>query len=151
MDAPNVLPASTVVSLGSAVSPNGVFDLNGHDQTVGQLKRGISTPGSRIVTSATPATLTVSGSTSTLFRRRTHGPAQFSENSSSTLTLGGAGNAFTGAGVVGGGALDLYSNATFGASQNISLLARVSASPRRSLQFKTPPPAHREWRSAPDR
>ncbi len=123
MDAPNVLPASTVVSLGSAVSPNGVFDLNGHDQTVGQLKRGISTPGSRIVTSATPATLTVSGSTSTLFDGALTGQLNLVKTGSSTLTLGGAGNAFTGAVVVGGGALDLYSNATFGASQNISLLA----------------------------
>ena len=66
-DAPNALPPRSVVAMGRTGALDAVLDLNGFDQTVAQLKRGLTTPGNRIVTSATPATLTVDHSGSTMY------------------------------------------------------------------------------------
>jgi fibronectin-binding autotransporter adhesin len=62
----NVLPSATVVTLGNSTGGStGILDLNGHNQTVGGLiynGQGVST-GTRTITSATPAVLTVNNAT----------------------------------------------------------------------------------------
>lgn len=115
-DAPGVLPANTILSLGAAYSPDGTFDLNGFSQTVGQLKRGISTPGTRVVTSATPATLTMSGSTSPTFDGQLTGALSLSKAGTSTFYLTGAGNTFSGVTTVAAGTLDVGSLSSLGGS-----------------------------------
>jgi len=107
MEAAGALPAATILSIGGSYSPDGTFDLNGCDQTVSQLKRGISSAGARIVTSATPATLTVNGSTSTTFDGVFSGRLGLTKAGSSTLTLTGTGHTLSGAVTVSAGTLEV--------------------------------------------
>ena len=123
-DVANALPAASILSLGSSFSPNGVVDLNGNSQTVAQLKRGTTTAGARLVTSATPATLTVNGSASLTFDGWLTGAlglAYYGTSASMTLTLAGTNNTYTGSTTVGSGTLTLSSGSNLGNSTNITV------------------------------
>ncbi len=113
-DVADAWPAATVLSLGTAYSPNGAVDLNGRNQTVGQLKRGIATAGTRIVTASAPATLTVSGTTSTVYDGVIAGKLSLTKAGSATLTLSGVGNTFAGVTTVSAGTLDVGVSTTLG-------------------------------------
>jgi autotransporter-associated beta strand protein len=124
-DSPNTLSANAILSIGPLYAASGTFDLNGNDQTVSQLKRGAVSAGARVVTSATPATLTVSGSTGTIYDGQLTGALSLAKAGSSTLTLSGSGNTFAGATVIAGGKLDLYATASLGDSQLVAVEAGV--------------------------
>ncbi len=120
-DAPNTLPAATILSIGTTFSPNGTFDLNGNSQTVSQLKRGIATAGTRVVTSATPATLTVNGTTATAYDGQLAGLVSLTKTNSSTLTLSGTNNTYSGATAVSGGTLDVQATTSLGSSPSVRI------------------------------
>ena len=120
MDADNALPSGSILSVGGSSSASGTVDLNGHSQTVAQLKRGTSSSGARLVTSASPATLTVSGSTSPTWEGTLAGALGLAKAGSSTLYLNGA-NTYTGPTVVGGGTLSVNSGSNLGLSTNVTV------------------------------
>ncbi len=117
--APTAVPATLILSIGTAVGTQGTFDLNGYSVTVSQLKRGNTAAGNRLVTASAPATLTVSGSTSTSYDGQFAGELGLAKAGSSTLTLGGAGNTFRGATTVSAGTLDVGASTTLGLSKEI--------------------------------
>ena len=120
-DVANAWPAATILALGASSSPDGTVDLNGNSQTVGQLKRGITTSGARLVTSAAPATLTVNGSTSTTYDGQFGGALGLTKAGTAALNLLGGGNTCSGTTTLAGGTLDLYAGADLGHSARIVL------------------------------
>lgn len=121
--APNALPAALALYVGTSYDGvnDGAFDLNGHDVTVSQLRYGNTGTGRRIVTSATPATLTVDGSTSTYYDGWLTGAVGLTKKGGSTLTFNGTNNTYTGTTLVSGGTLDIYDVCSFGNSPEISV------------------------------
>ena len=119
-DAANALPASSVLSVGSAYSPDGTVDLNGNSQTVGQLKRGTTGAGSRLVTSAAPATLTVNESSDTIYDGLLSGALSLVKGGASTLTLVGT-NTYSGATVVSNGTLAISAGASVRGSLDVTV------------------------------
>ena len=120
LDAANALPAASILSVGSSYSPSGTVDLNGNDQTVSQLKRGTTGAGSRLVTSAAPAALTVSGSTSTTYDGLLTGALSLIKAGTSTLTLIGT-NTYSGATVVSNGTLYLSAGTSLRGSLDVTV------------------------------
>jgi autotransporter-associated beta strand protein len=120
-DAPGTLPPATILAVGTAYSANGTLDLNGNSQTVSQLKRGTTAAGVRVVTSSSPATLTVSGSASTTYDGWLSGELGLTKAGSSTLTLSGPNNTFSGATVVSGGTLDVSAASRLGNSASVQV------------------------------
>jgi autotransporter-associated beta strand protein len=121
----NALPSAVILALGPASNTSGTFDLNGYDVTVGELKRSVTSPGSRLVTSDTPATLTVncSGSAAPIFDGTLAGAVSLvkSGSSSSTLNVSGAGNTYSGSTTVSGGTLDVLVAAKLGNSPVVTV------------------------------
>ncbi len=120
-DVPGAWPAAVILVVGSGVSPGGTVDLNGYSQTVAQLKRGVATVGERVVTSARPATLTVSGSSSTTYDGLFAGALGLVKAGSATLTLSGAGSTYSGGTSVGAGTLDVGVSARLGVGGPVSV------------------------------
>jgi autotransporter-associated beta strand protein len=114
--APNALPASVILSVGPAFGTSGTLDLNGYDVTVSQLKRGNTAGGNRVVTSAAPGTLTVSGSTSTVYDGIFTGATGLTKGGSSTLILSGTNHTYAGTTTVGGGTLQIEPSSSLGRS-----------------------------------
>jgi autotransporter-associated beta strand protein len=117
----NAVSAALILSLGPAYGTQGTFDLNGYNVTVSQLKRSVTAVGNRAVTSAAPATLTVSGSTSTAYDGSLSGALSLVKSGGSTLTLYGTSNTFTGSTTVSGGTLQVEASVTLGNSTNITV------------------------------
>jgi uncharacterized repeat protein (TIGR02543 family) len=118
--AAGALPSAAILSIGSAYSPVGTFDLNGYNQTVSQLKRG-TTGGygtNRIVTSTLPATLTMNGSSSPTYDGLLTGALGLTKSGSSTLALSAA-NTYSGDTTVSGGTLLVNAGSSLGYSTNI--------------------------------
>ncbi len=97
-DVANAFPAATKLKIGLGYAPGGTFNLNGFDQTVGQLLNNTTTAGVRTITSPTPATLTVTPSVSTNFDGRFTGAVRLLKTGTGTLTLSGT-NTTTGGGM----------------------------------------------------
>jgi autotransporter-associated beta strand protein len=126
LDAPDVLPASRALLLGSVQDLNAVVDLNGHSQTVGDLKRGVTTPGPfRLVTSAAPATLTVAqtSSSTVYYNGQLMGALSLVKAGVGTLHLSGTNNTFSGAATVSGGTLEVNAAARLGFSPDVTVTA----------------------------
>ena len=104
MDVTNGLPATTALRVGIAYGPNGLFNMNGFDQTVGQVRNDTTNAGTRIITSATPAILTVNQSSASTYDGRLTGAVALTKTGAGTLTLSGN-NTATGLVTVGGGTL----------------------------------------------
>ena len=119
-DIADALPAASILSVGSSYSPNGVVDLNGTSQTVSQLKRGTTGAGSRIVTSAAPATLTVSGSTASMYDGLLTGALSLVKAGTSILTLSGT-NTYSGATLVSNGTLLLSAGSSLRGSLDVTV------------------------------
>jgi fibronectin-binding autotransporter adhesin len=122
-DAPNVFPATTSMRVGIHYSSNGKLDLNGNDQTIGKLYVDTNKQGNRLVTSATPAQLTVNQSANTVIDIRFSGAASLLKTGSGNLTLTNALNDTTGSFAVSNGTLTVGNQGTFGSnSTNIMVL-----------------------------
>jgi autotransporter-associated beta strand protein len=99
MGASNALSSGSTLSVGAGYSAQGVVDLNGYDQTVARLVRG--TTGSstnRIVTSSSPATLTVNETSSSAIYFNGHltGALGLTKGGSGYLNLTGNNNTYSG-------------------------------------------------------
>ena len=123
-DAPNALPPRSVVAMGRTGALDAVLDLNGFDQTVAQLKRGLTTPGNRIVTSATPATLTVDHSGSTMyFDGVFNGAVNVTKTGSGTYYLTATGHETSGDFTISNGTLRLYATPVIADTARLSISA----------------------------
>lgn len=104
MDVANGLPPTTALRVGISYGPGGTFNMNGFDQTVGQVRNDTTNAGTRLITSATPAVLTVNQSSASTYDGRFTGAVVLTKTGSGTLTLSGN-NTSTGLVTVGGGTL----------------------------------------------
>ncbi|MDD2600313.1 MAG: autotransporter-associated beta strand repeat-containing protein [Kiritimatiellae bacterium] len=115
-DVANALPPESKLKLGVSYSLSGTFNLNGYDQTVGQLYSGyLTNAGSRIVTSPSPATLTVNQSANTTYDGRLMGKLTLVKTNTGTLALTGINNTQSGRIIVNGGKLSLSDERSLGA------------------------------------
>ncbi len=122
-DVPNAFPSASILSMGISTALDATIDLNGNDQTVAQLKRGVPTTGNRHVTSATPATLTVnyaSGST-IYYDGQLDGALSFTKAGAAHLQLIGTSNTFSGMLTVSGGTLTVGAGTTLGNCTNVAV------------------------------
>ena len=110
------LPPDSELKVGVSYSQSGTFNLNGYDQTVGQLYSGVITnTGSRIVTTTAPATLTVNQSVGTTYDGRLTGELRLVKAGAGTLSLSGTNNTQDAQVVVTGGALRAADERSLGA------------------------------------
>ncbi|NLC82112.1 MAG: hypothetical protein GX748_13110, partial [Lentisphaerae bacterium] len=108
-DAADAFPPGSIILMGRSDALDATLDLNGFDQTVAQLKRGLTTPGTRIVTSAAPATLTIDHSGSTLYYDGVfNGAVSVTKTGSGTLALLAANHDTSGDFTVSNGTLRFY-------------------------------------------
>ena len=124
MGARNALSPSSTLSVGAAYSAMGIVDLCGYDQTVARLVRGTtSTSTNRIVTSSSPATLTVNETSSSpiYFNGQLTGALGLAKGESGNLTLWGAYNTYTGATAVNGGTLEVGAASRLGFSPLVTV------------------------------
>ena len=117
-DVPNALPASSALSVGSAYSLDGTVDLNGNSQTVGQLKRGLTGAGNRVVTSASPATLTVNDSVGNTLGGVLSGALSLVKGGSAEVAVAGT-NTYSGSTVVSNGTLTVNAGTRIGGSLDL--------------------------------
>jgi autotransporter-associated beta strand protein len=113
-EVPDALPPTTSLQMGVGYSPSGTLNLNGHNQTVGKLFTGTPNPAVRIITSTTPALLTVNQSAHTLTDTRFTGAVSLLKLGAGTLTLTNAATSTTGSFSVSNGTLAVASDGTFG-------------------------------------
>lgn len=113
-DVPNALPPSAGLRLGIGYGPNGTLDLNGNDQTCSQLYMGTPNAGSRVVTSAMPATLTVNQVSNTVSDARFTGAVSLLKLGTGNLILTNAATSTMGTFTVNAGMLTLANRGTFG-------------------------------------
>ena len=118
----NALPASTSLKLGYDAIRNITVDLNGYDQTVGELLHYVTpTTGNQGITSQTPATLTVNQSSSTLFAGPLTGALSLTKTGTGTLTLSNSLSSTTGNITVTNGTLVAACANSLGNSTNITV------------------------------
>ena len=121
MEASNALPAATIMKIGISYSAGGTLDLNGFDQTVGQLRNETVSNGTRVVTSAKPAVLTVNQGANATFDGRLTGALSLVKAGSGALTLSNALSTLSGDVTVREGALILAPATRLGACTNVSV------------------------------
>lgn len=114
MGAARALPAATKLKVGLNYAAGGTLDLNGFDQTVGQLLHNTQTAGVRVVTSPSPATLTVSQSADTAFDGNLTGAVRLVKTGAGALTLSGTNLLTSGGLVVSNGTLAVTAAASLG-------------------------------------
>jgi autotransporter-associated beta strand protein len=118
----NALPATTSLKLGYDAIRNITVDLNGFDQTVGELLHYVTpTTGNQGITSQTPATLTVNQSSSTLFAGPLTGALSLTKIGTGTLTLSNSLSSTTGNITVTNGTLVAACANSLGNSTNITV------------------------------
>ena len=110
-DVENALATSGTLTLGGA-NPSGV-NMNGNNQTVGQLISVYTNPATRIVYSTTPATLTVNQSATSTFNASITGAVNVVKIGTGALTLSGT-NTTYGTVSVTNGTLLVNSTGTLG-------------------------------------
>ncbi len=113
LDLPNVLPPTSTFLQGSASSKSSLVNINGNDQTIGQLKTGISGPEARVLFSVAPATLTVNQGVVSEYNGSLTGAVTLVKTGTGALTLSGT-NTTYGSFVVSNGTLIVNSTGTFG-------------------------------------
>ena len=121
MGVAGALPSTmSKIEVGVGYSPNGTLDLDGYSQTAVELKSGsFRSPATRLITSATAATLTINQPTNTTYDGRITGAVALTKSGAGTLTLQGD-NAHTGDTVISGGALLIHNVAASGQTGNYS-------------------------------
>ena len=115
MDVADALPAASALAIGLGYSPNGTLDLNGFNQTVGELRHGTTNAGSRTVTSATAATLTVNQDVDSTYDGALTGSLAITKSGTGRLTLAGD-SSYTGVTNVSAGTLRIQHNNALGAT-----------------------------------
>ncbi len=96
-DVANALPHTTNLRIGVAYQPSGTVDLNGNNQTVASVRSdSFLTGGTRTITSAAPATLTINAASNQTLDARLTGALSLTKNGASTLSYVGAGTTTTG-------------------------------------------------------
>jgi autotransporter-associated beta strand protein len=121
MEVANGLPAATVLKLGVGYGPSGTFDLNGNNQTVGQLRNETANAGTRTVTSATPATLTVNQTATSTYDGRLTGALSLVKTGSGSLMLSNNLSTTTGHITVSNGTLIAALASSLGLSTNVTV------------------------------
>ncbi|HNX34796.1 MAG TPA: Calx-beta domain-containing protein [Kiritimatiellia bacterium] len=120
---PNTFPPTSILSMGTALALDATVDLNGNDQTVAQLKRGLPTVGNRLVTSATPATLTVNytGGTTIYYDGQLNGALSLTKTGGGHLQLLGTNSTFSGSLTVSNGTVTVAANAPLGSCERVAV------------------------------
>jgi len=123
-DIANALSTATPVRLGTSLGDSVTLNLNGFDQTVGRLYSYPGNPGTRVITSAAPATLTVDQGSDTLLDARLTGKLALIKTGAGTLSLSNSvANTTTTTGdiTVSNGTLVAVLPASLGNSTNITV------------------------------
>lgn len=121
MDVANGLPAATLLKLGIGYGPNGTLDLNGFNQTVGQLRNETTNAGTRVIMSAAPATLTVNQSATSTYDGRLAGALSLVKTGSGSLLLTNSLSTTTGNITVSNGTLIVALASSLGVSTNVTV------------------------------
>jgi len=117
-DVTNVLPAATRLVIGAGHSPSGNFDLNGYDQTVGQLATDTVNAGTRVIMSVKPAVLTLNQSATTLYNGLISGAVHIIKNGTGTITFTNGISTTTGDFTVNTGTVVVAQSASLGTNAN---------------------------------
>jgi len=118
-DAPHAFPPASTLKIGVSYSVNSHIDLNGNDQTIGRIYSGTTDPGTRVMTTAEPATLTVNQSADTLLDSMFTGALTLVKTGSGSLTLESVSHSYTGGTIISNGTLVVASGSTLGNSTQI--------------------------------
>ena len=121
MEVASGLPAATALQIGVSYQPGGTVDLNGFDQTVGQLLNETTNAGIRVVTSAKPAVLTVNQDANTVYDGRLTGALSLVKTGAGTLTLSNALCTATGDITVSNGTLVAALASSLGNGTNVTV------------------------------
>ena len=121
-DVPNAFPPSSTLRMGVSYATSSYIDLNGNDQTVGKIYSGTTNPGTRVATTATPATLTVNQSDNTVLDAAFTGALTLVKTGTGSLTLEGVSHTYTGATIVSNGTLVVASGSSLGSSVHVAVM-----------------------------
>ena len=113
-DAANVLPANAKLKVGLSYAPGCTLNLNGFDQTVSLLTNYTTAAGDRVITSPTPATLTVNQSAVSCFDGRFTGAVRLLKTGTGMLTLTGTNATSNGGMTVSNGTLAVTTATSLG-------------------------------------
>ncbi len=106
MDVAYAFPTSTLLKVGGVwYGPSCTLNLNGFDQIVANLSRAEATPGTIVITSPTPATLTVNQSGNYGYDGQFAGAVTLVKNGPGTLTITNASTSTYGSFIVSNGTL----------------------------------------------
>jgi autotransporter-associated beta strand protein len=132
-DVAYALPSNTKLKIGLSYAPSCTLNLNGFDQTVGQLLNNTTTAGVRTITSPALATLTVNQAINTNFDGRFTGAVRLLKTGTGALTLSGTNSTSSGGMTVSNGTLSATAAASLGLGP-VTLLGGT-------LRNAVPPPA----------
>lgn len=119
-----LVPLAISCATGWHSLASATFDLNGFNQTVSQLSGMPLLPAlTNILTSATPATLTVNQAGNTLFAGRLAGAASLVKAGAGTLTLSNAFSTTTGSITVSNGTLAVAAAGSLGGASTLAIAA----------------------------
>ena len=113
-DVPNAFAPTVNLDIGASHSPNAYVNLNGNDQAFATLKSNTTTPGERMIESASPATLTLTQNSNAMFDGIFAGAVSLVKNGTGTLTLTNALTSTSGGFTVTGGTLAIDGAGTLG-------------------------------------
>jgi len=114
-DVANALPTNSILQVGGIwYNPHCTLNLNGFNQTVGELSRAEPTPGKIAITSAVPATLTVNQSTASRYDGMFAGYVSLLKLGTGTLTITNPATSTAGSFIVSNGTLVVADNGTLG-------------------------------------
>ncbi len=114
LDVPDAIPTTATLRMGIGYGPKGTFDLNGNDQTLARLYLGTTAAGARVITSETPATLTVNQNANDTIDMAFTGAVSLVKSGTGTLTLTNAFTSTTGGFTVTNGTLAIARDGTLG-------------------------------------
>jgi len=119
-DVDGPLPATTTLQIGGvSYGPSCTLNLNGRNQTVAGLTQAGGTPGTVVITSAAPATLTVNQSGTTTYWGQFAGGVNLVKAGTGTLSLSNAVSSTSGSFVVSNGTLLVTAASRLGNSTNV--------------------------------
>jgi len=106
-DVSNAIPPGCTLVIGASWAQNGLFNMNGFDATVAQLRTdaNAANPGYLAITSAAPATLTVNQGGNTVYAGALAGAVRLIKNGGGTLTFTNASSTTSGEIVLNAGTI----------------------------------------------